>query len=74
MKNFSCKVAGFHSETLLNKVSIVDVFLGIIQPFEREQFLRAIAKKYKYLFCRRFSTRLRSKTKMWKFFTCFVES
>ena len=44
MKIFSCKVTGFRSETLLNKVSIIDAFLGIIWPFERQLFLRAVAK------------------------------
>ena len=44
MKIFSCKVTGFHSENLPNKVCIVDVFLGIIRPFEIQLFLTAVAK------------------------------
>ena len=43
-KNFSCKVTGIHSGTLLNKVSIINVFLGIIHPFETQQFLKVVAK------------------------------
>ena len=64
MKTFSCKVTEFHFGTSLNKISIIDVFLGIIQPFETQLFVRAVAK-YKSLFYRRFSTRLRPKMKMW---------
>ena len=44
MKIFFCKVTGFRSETLLNKVSTIDGFLGIIRPFERHLFLSAVAK------------------------------
>ena len=44
MKIFSCKVTGFHSGTLRNNVSIIDVFLGIIRLFERQLFLRAVVK------------------------------
>ena len=44
MKIFPCKVTGFRSETLLNKVSIIDAFLGIIWPFERQLFLSAVTK------------------------------
>ena len=44
MKNFTCEMTGFHSGTLLNKVFIIDVFLGIIRPFERQLFVRAVAK------------------------------
>ena len=44
MKNLPCKVTGFHGRTLVNKVFIIDVFLGIIRLFERQLFLRAVAK------------------------------
>ena len=44
MKILFCKIAGFRSETLPNKVSITDGFLGIIWPFERHLFLSAVAK------------------------------
>ena len=44
MKIFSCEVTGFHSENLPNKGCIVDVFLGIIRPFEIQLFLKAVAK------------------------------
>ena len=44
MKIFFCKVTGFRSETLLNKVSTIDGFLGIIRSFERHLFLSAVAK------------------------------
>ena len=50
MKNFSSKVTGFYSGTLMNKVSIIDVFLGIIWPTERQLFLRAVMKIQVFIF------------------------
>lgn len=77
MKIFSCRVTGFHPTTLLNMVSIIDVFLEIIRPFERQVFLRTVAKIEVFILLSVFhQAKVKNKNLELAeiFFTCFSEN